>query len=215
MSDDKLIEVRRDYVSDNLRRQHLVDSPVEQFKHWLQNARDQKLIDATAMALSTIDTTGQPHSRMVLLKNVDEHGFTFYTNYDSDKGQDLAQNPKACLLFYWRELERQVRIEGVVTKIDSDEADTYFHSRPEGSRFSAAASEQSRLVSDRLVLENRVAELKQQHPDGQIPRPVNWGGYLLSPQRYEFWQGRADRLHDRFQYLRTADAQWRVDRMSP
>lgn len=217
MSEDDLIEARRDYTADTLRRADLADSPTLQFTNWLQDARNAKLIDATAMVVATADNSGQPHSRVVLLKHFDEAGFIWYTYQESDKGQQLAENPQASILFYWRELERQVRIEGAVTKLDPTLADDYFYSRPEGSRFSAAASVQSQPVSNRSVLEDRVAKLHEAHPDGNVPRPDVWGGYLLQPVRLEFWQGRADRLHDRFIYTRptTEIEQWDITRLQP
>lgn len=210
----ELIEPRRDYTANTLSRSELHDSPLEQFRHWMQQARDADILDASAMALATADKTGQPHVRIVLLKKFDQNGFAWYTYQESDKGNQLAENPKASLLFYWRELERQVRIEGVVTRLDPADADEYFYSRPEGSRFSAAASVQSAQVSNREELENKVAGLHQQYPDGNVPRPAVWGGYLLQPQRFEFWQGRADRLHDRFVYLIDND-NWNTQRISP
>lgn len=214
MSSDKLIESRRDYTADTLRRTDLASTPVDQFTHWLQDARDAKLTDATAMMLSTADGSGQPHSRVVLLKGFDEAGFFWYTYQESDKAREIAQNPKASLLFYWSALERQVRIEGAVEKLDPTLADDYFYSRPEGSRFSAAASVQSSKIADRQTLERRVVELHEQHPDGNVPRPEVWGGYRLIPNRFEFWQGRADRLHDRFIFAGRQNA-WSIDRISP
>ncbi len=217
MSQDDLIEARRDYTADTLRRADLASNPTKQFTNWLQDARNAKLIDATAMVVATADNSGQPHSRVVLLKHFDDAGFIWYTYQESDKGQQLAENPQAAILFYWRELERQVRIEGAVTKLDPALADEYFYSRPEGSRFSAAASVQSQPVSDRSVLEQRVAKLHEEHPDGNVPRPDVWGGYLLQPVRLEFWQGRADRLHDRFIYTRpnVETEQWDITRLQP
>jgi len=165
--------------------------------------------------LSTVDKAGLPHCRIVLLKNVDESGFSFYTNYDSDKGTDLAHNPVAAILFYWRELERQVRIEGTVHRLGGTNSDTYFYSRPEGSRFSAAASDQSKPVANRQELENAVAQLRSAYADGNVPRPDNWGGYCLQPKRLEFWQGRSDRLHDRFCYKLNNSQEWSTQRLSP
>ncbi|MFK7857303.1 MAG: pyridoxamine 5'-phosphate oxidase [Granulosicoccus sp.] len=211
-----LIEPRRDYTADTLRRRDLSDTPIKQFTQWLQDARDRKILDATAMTLCTADATGQPHSRVVLLKKFDDNGFVWYTYQQSDKAQQLAENPKASLLFYWCALERQVRIEGTVTKLDPAEADEYFYSRPEGSRFSAAASVQSQPVDNRDVLEQRVALLHEQYPDGNVPRPNAWGGYRIVPHRLEFWQGRADRLHDRFVFEReSVDDTWSVGRIQP
>lgn len=217
MNKDDLIEARRDYTANSLRRENLASTPLDQFTQWLQEARDAKLIDATAMVVATASANGQPHSRVVLLKQFDESGFVWYTYQDSDKGQQIAENPQASILFYWKELERQVRIEGAVTKLDPSLADEYFYSRPEGSRFSAAASVQSQPVENRGVMEERVANLHEQHPDGNVPRPAVWGGYLLKPVRLEFWQGRADRLHDRFIYTRdnVTNQNWDISRLQP
>ena len=215
-SNADLIEARRDYTADTLRRADLADDPFKQFTRWLQDARDRKILDATAMTLSTADSSGQPHSRVVLLKKFDENGFIWYTYQESDKASQLAENPQAALLFYWCALERQVRIEGSVEKLDPAEADDYFYSRPEGSRFSAAASTQSQPVDNRDVLEKRVAALHTQYPDGNVPRPDVWGGYRIVPQRLEFWQGRADRLHDRFIFERSdPGASWSIGRIQP
>lgn len=211
-----LIEPRRDYTADSLRREDLASTPVAQFERWLQDARDKKILDATAMILATAGEDAQPHSRVVLLKHFDEAGFVWYTNQGSDKAIEIEQNAKACLLFYWCALERQVRIEGTVEKLDPAAADEYFYSRPEGSRFSAAASSQSKAVASRQVLEAAVEQLHKQYPDGNVPRPDNWGGFRLSPHRFEFWQGRADRLHDRF--IAVAGSQpgaWEFTRLAP
>lgn len=215
-SASELIEPRRDYTADTLRRVDLAQDPFTQFTHWLQDAREQKILDATAMSVSTVDKRGQPHSRIVLLKSFDEQGFVWYTYQKSDKAQQLDDNPKVALLFYWSALERQVRIEGTVEKLDPNDADDYFYSRPEGSRFSAAASVQSAPVSGRDKLEARVEELKKQYPDANVPRPEVWGGYRIRPHRLEFWQGRSDRLHDRFIFEReTSSSDWSVGRISP
>jgi len=213
---DELIEPRRDYTANTLSRSELAATPVEQFQHWMQQARDARILDASAMALATADKAGQPHVRIVLLKKFDETGFCWYTYQQSDKGAQLAENQQASLLFYWRELERQIRIEGSVTRLDPADADEYFYSRPEGSRFSAAASIQSAVVSSRTELEEKVSALHKQFPDGNVPRPDVWGGYRLKPARFEFWQGRADRLHDRFVYQKEDnDTQWQTQRLSP
>ena len=213
-----LIEERRDYMADTLGRGDLAPAPLAQFTQWLKDARARKIIDATAMTVSTADATGQPHSRIVLLKDFDNQGFVWYTYQESDKAREIAENNKASILFYWCLLERQVRIEGHVERLNPADADAYFYSRPEGSRFSAAASVQSTPVTNRKVLEARVAELHKQYPDGNVPRPEVWGGYRLTPHRFEFWQGRADRLHDRFIYTREADSyntNWQIERLSP
>jgi len=225
MKDDSLIEARRDYTADTLSRVDLAAEPVAQFTHWLADARQKKILDATAMMLATADASGQPHARIVLLKQFDAAGFVWYTFQESDKARELAANPRASILFYWCALERQVRIEGPVDRLDPAMADEYFYSRPEGSRFSAAVSQQSAPVEDRAVLEQRVADLHARYPDGNVPRPPRWGGYRLRPERFEFWQGRADRLHDRFVYTRpeptvpvdkkAAETPWNIQRIQP
>ena len=220
-NNNELIEERRDYTADTLRRSELANTPLEQFAQWLKDARARKIIDATAMMVSTVDAAGQPHSRVVLLKEFDDQGFVWYTYQESDKARQIAENNKASILFYWCLLERQVRIEGHVERLNPADADAYFYSRPEGSRFSAAASVQSKPVANREILEARVAELHEQYPDGNVPRPDVWGGYQLIPHRFEFWQGRADRLHDRFIYTRdkhdakSPTTDWKIERLSP
>jgi len=215
---DSLIEERRQYDKSTLGRSALNDNPLEQFTQWLQDARDAGLIDATSMALSTVDSSHRPHSRMVLLKQFDEEGFVWFTDRSSSKGQQLEQNQHACILFFWRELERQVRIEGPVVKLAAETADEYYYSRPAGSRFSAASSNQSTVVTNRKALEDRVAELHELHPDGNVTRPERWGGFQLKPDYFEFWQGRNDRLHDRFRYQSVSDPNngtWDIARLSP
>ena len=223
---DELIEARRQYEHASLSREQLHSDPIAQFENWLKQAREAKLIDATAMALTTVDSSHRPHTRMVLLKQFDSGGFVWFTDQSSAKGQQLTANAHACILFFWRELERQVRIEGQVEKLEAGAADEYFYSRPDGSRFSAASSNQSTFVENRQQLEQQVADLHKQYPDGNVPRPERWGGYRLVPDYFEFWQGRNDRLHDRFCYQTTdtnPDATsdtasaptWAVSRMSP
>ncbi|MDQ7017210.1 MAG: pyridoxamine 5'-phosphate oxidase [Gammaproteobacteria bacterium] len=207
-------DVRREYNSGALSRSDLDQNPREQFGLWLQQALDAGHQDATAMTLATADENGLPSARIVLLKHFDEFGFAWYTDYGSAKGHDLALNPQAALLFYWPKLDRQVRLVGPVEKLPASEAEAYFHSRPLGSRLSAAASEQSRVVVHRSELEAKVVALEQQHPDGKVPRPERWGGYRLLPSSFEFWQGRENRLHDRFVY-RWLDNRWQIERLSP
>ena len=220
----KLIEERRQYATGTLNRSDLCATPLQQFEQWLADARSAQLIDATSMALTTVDADHQPHTRIVLLKKFDENGFSWFTDQSSAKAQQLEVNPRACLLFFWRELERQVRIEGRVQMVPAAESDKYFHSRPPGSRFSAAASQQSSVVNNRLELETKVKELQEKYPQGDVPRPDQWGGYCLTPEYFEFWQGRNDRLHDRFAFTRAADAAdktsipdavWSTERLSP
>jgi pyridoxamine 5'-phosphate oxidase len=207
-------DTRRDYASAPLRRDALAADPVEQFQQWFGEALETAVPDPTAMALATAAADGQPSVRIVLLKHFDADGFCWYTDYRSGKGSDLAANPRASCLFYWGPLHRQVRISGRVEKLDPASADAYFASRPEDSRFSAAASRQSTPVASRDALEARVADLRRRHPDGAVPRPAEWGGYRLRPEAFEFWQGREGRLHDRFRFTRAA-SDWQVERLQP
>lgn len=207
-------DTRREYGAEGLRRAALQGDPLEQFERWFKDAVDAGLADATAMALATAGADGQPAVRIVLLKHFDHDGFCWYTDYRSAKGRELAENPRASCLFHWRELDRQVRLSGPVTRIAGADAAAYFATRPADSRFSAAASRQSAVVASREELESRVAELRRQHPDGDVPRPEQWGGYRLQPQTYEFWQGRTGRLHDRFRYTRHGDG-WQIERLQP
>ncbi|MGE0621314.1 MAG: pyridoxamine 5'-phosphate oxidase [Pseudomonadales bacterium] len=205
---------RREYREGILSRDRLPADPLELFGDWLDQAIASGATDATAMALATATPDGVPSVRIVLLKEHGPDGFVWFTDYGSRKGRDLAANPVASLVFHWREFSHQVRISGAVARLDRARSETYFASRPADSRFSAAASDQSQPVSDRETLEARVAELRRQYPDGQVPMPEDWGGYVLTPQTMEFWQGREGRLHDRFLYTRTA-AGWRIDRLQP
>ena len=196
-----------------LRRADLDPDPLRQFAAWFAQAADA-VAASEAVVLATATAAGAPSARMVLLKGFDQRGFVFYTNYFSRKGQEIAQNPRAAMLFHWPPLGRQVRIEGVVHRIDAAESDAYFRTRPPGSRLSAAASPQSRPVASRDVLEAAVAQLASRHPDGDVPRPDEWGGLRLVASRFEFWQHGDDRLHDRFRYRREGDI-WTVDRLGP
>jgi pyridoxamine 5'-phosphate oxidase len=188
--------------------------PYRQFERWYAQALAGGLVEPTAMALATADASGRPSLRMVLLKSHDARGFVFYSNYASRKGEDLAANPYAALLWWWDRLERQVRVEGTVEKLTRAESEAYFHSRPRGAQLSALASPQSRVVPDRATLERRVAELTQRHAQAQVPLPDDLGGYRVQPDCFEFWQGRRDRLHDRLRYTR-AGGGWRLERMGP
>ncbi len=209
-----LAELRNDYARGSLDEQHVDADPIRQFQLWFQQALDAQVPEPNSMTLATVDEQGQPSARIVLVKGADERGFVFFTNYESRKGHDLAINPRASLLFYWIELERQVRIEGKVEKTSAHESDAYFASRPLGSRIGAWASEQSREIAGRTLLEERekaFAERFGDHP----PRPPHWGGYRLVPAKIEFWQGRPSRLHDRILYTRNADASWQISRLAP
>jgi pyridoxamine 5'-phosphate oxidase len=189
--------------------------PFEQFGRWFEEAKASGLREPTAMTLATASPEGAPSARMVLLKGFDERGFVFYTNHGSRKGGELLSNPRAALVFYWSPLERQVRIAGAVAPVSAEESDAYFRSRPRGSRLGAWASEQSRPLAGREELDRRVAELEREFDGREIPRPPHWGGFRVVPVEMEFWQGRADRLHDRMLYSRAPDGGWRLGRLSP
>jgi len=210
-----LADLRREYASRALDEKDAHADPMQQFTRWFDEALQSQLIDVNAMTLATAGRKGEPSARIVLLKGADEHGFVFYTNYDSAKGRDLAENPRASLLFFWAELERQVRINGSVTKTTRAESEGYFHSRPIESQIGAASSNQSRPVASRSQLEQRYAELAAQYKDSIVPLPTTWGGYRVKPDTIEFWQGRKSRLHDRLRYTRQADGSWTRTRLAP
>jgi pyridoxamine 5'-phosphate oxidase len=209
-----LAELRKNYSLGSLDEADVDRNPIRQFDRWFAQALDAQLPEPNTMTLATVDGRGHPSARIVLIKGVDERGFTFFTNYDSRKGRELAENPHAALLFYWIELERQVRIEGVVAKTDADESDAYFASRPAASRIGAWASEQSQVIESRAVLEARERDFSERF-GAEPPRPPHWGGYRLAPDAIEFWQGRPSRLHDRLRYTRTANGDWQIARLSP
>jgi pyridoxamine 5'-phosphate oxidase len=212
-----LADIRREYTGGGLRRADLDANPIAQFQKWFARAETalaKNQLDVNAATLATADKNGIPSARIVLLKGLDEHGFTFFTNYDSRKGRELAENPNAALVFYWQELERQVCIAGSVKKTSREESEKYFKSRPRGSQLAALASNQSETVADRAVLEAKWHELEKKFPN-EIPLPPNWGGFVLKPERIEFWQGRASRLHDRFSYTRQANDSWKLERLAP
>ena len=212
-----LADIRREYISGGLRRADLDANPIAQFQKWFAQAEAalaRHQLDVNAATLATADKNGIPSARTVLLKGLDERGFTFFTNYDSRKGRELAQNPHAALVFYWQELERQICIAGSVNKTSREESENYFKSRPHGSRLAAWASNQSEMVPDRAVLEARWQELEKKFAT-DIPLPPNWGGFILKPERIEFWQGRPSRLHDRFSYTRQPDDSWKIERLAP
>lgn len=206
--------IREEYLRGELDESSVPEDPLLQFHRWMEQAIQEKVPHPTAVLLATCGADGQPSCRVVLLKHADESGFQFYTNYESKKGQQLSQNPKAALTFFWMQLERQIRIEGTVEKVSHEISDQYFHSRPYESRLSAAVSPQSKIVNGRQELERAKDEYREKYPDQNMPRPDNWGGYLLKPNYFEFWQGRESRLHDRISYLLLNNG-WRIQRLAP
>jgi len=209
-----LTATRREYIANGLEQSDLQDNPIAQFASWMDETLKVMPDDATSMTLATANAQGMPSARIVLLKHFDEQGFAWYTDFRSQKGDDLAENPQAEIMFYWYPFERQVRIQGKVVKLSSEQGKKYFNQRPVGSRISAAVSHQSHPVASRNVLESAVEQMEQNYPEGDIPHPDYWGGYLLIPSRFEFWQGRENRLHDRFQY-NLQDGEWSVQRLQP
>jgi pyridoxamine 5'-phosphate oxidase len=209
-----IADLRKDYQRSSLNENQVAADPFSQFDVWFKDARVINPNGANVMTLSTVSATGTPSSRIVLLKDYDQRGFTWFTNYDSKKGQELAENPHAALLFFWGPLEHQVRIEGRVEKISDAENDTYFHSRPLGSRQSALASAQSQVIANRDLLEQQLQQVVEQFGDAP-PRPEQWGGYRLTPTFIEFWQGRSSRLHDRIAYTKQDNGQWQISRLQP
>ena len=206
---------RYEHPSRGLRRNDLNPDPIKQFANWFTAAIEAGIGDVNAMSLATAGRDAKPSVRIVLLKSFDHDGFVFFTNYESTKGKQLGANPYAALGFYWIELDRQIRISGKVEKTSREESQTYFHSRPVGSQLSAWASRQSEVLDGRRVLDARMAEMTERFGDKRIPLPPHWGGYRLKPDKMEFWQGRTNRLHDRFRYARQPDGSWQIDRLAP
>lgn len=214
LSKEELQNLRQDYSAATLAEEDIERDPFQQFGKWFDDAVNAQLYEPNVMTLATADRFGKPSARIVLLKEFDQNGFVFYTNYDSKKGQDLLENPQAALVFFWPELQRQVRIEGLVSKVDAATSDAYFHSRPIGSQIGATASAQSRKLADRKLLEDKVIELTESFAGKEIPRPAHWGGYLIEVTHMEFWQGRSSRLHDRLTYD-LMDGSWIINRLAP
>lgn len=211
----KVADIRREYAREGLRRRDLDPDPVAQFLKWLGEAQAAYPTDFTSMVLSTADGEGRPSSRVVLLKACDDRGFVFYTNYASRKGQSLAENPRASLLFYWPAFDRQVRVEGGVEKTSREETEAYFRSRPLGAQLGAWASRQSEVIADREALERSAQEAAERFGEGPVPCPEFWGGYRVLPDDVELWQGRENRLHDRFRYRRQPEGGWQIERLAP
>lgn len=210
-----LKNVRRDYEQGRLCRESLSNDPMQQFAAWFQAAKDHpSQTDPTAFVLASVGSDGQPHQRVVLLKDVQPNGFVFFTNYDSQKGHDIAANSRVSMHFAWLAIEQQVRIEGFARKISREDSAAYFYSRPRESQLGALASAQSRPIRSRAELEQRFHTLEATHKDQQVPMPENWGGYLIVPEKFEFWQGGRYRLHDRFTFTQKHE-QWEIERLQP
>jgi pyridoxamine 5'-phosphate oxidase len=214
LTKENIQNLRQEYRAAELAEGDVDHNPLSQFKTWFAAAVDAQLYEPNVMTLATSDLSGKPSARILLLKGFDDNGFVFYTNYNSRKGTELAENPQASMLFFWPELERQVRIDGLVSKVAPEVSTAYFHSRPKGSQIGAAASPQSSVIAGRELLEKNVMELTAAYEHTEVPRPEHWGGYLLEPMAIEFWQGRPSRLHDRIAYTKK-DGIWTTERLAP
>ncbi|AHM58570.1 pyridoxamine-phosphate oxidase [Flammeovirgaceae bacterium 311] len=208
-------DLRKDYTQASLDVSDTLSDPIQQFQKWFKEAQEAQVLEPNAMTLSTVTAEGRPDARIVLVKDVDEEGFTFFTNYESRKGKELENHPYAALTFYWPELERQVRIEGSVEKVDQATSKKYFNSRPRRSQIGAWASPQSQEIPNRGILETRERDFIERFDDGEVPLPDHWGGYAVKPERIEFWQGRASRLHDRIVYQQQTGGGWERKRLAP
>jgi pyridoxamine 5'-phosphate oxidase len=211
---DAIADIRKDYRLKTLSEKDTADEPIKQFSGWWEEAISSHIDEVNAMTLATCDNAGNPSARIVLLKGLKENGFVFFTNYESRKAHDLTENNKAALVFFWKELERQVRIEGIVLKTTAKESDEYFYSRPEDSRLGAWSSPQSSIITSREILAENVKLTEKKFEGKNIERPPFWGGYILEPRVVEFWQGRSNRLHDRIQYIQE-DGMWKKQRLAP
>ncbi len=209
-----IADIRKEYQLQSLLESDVADDPFVQFNRWWADAEYSQLDEINAMTLATASATGIPSARTVLLKSVSDAGFVFFTNYNSQKGKELAENPNACLVFFWKELERQIRIQGKTEKVSEEESDEYFNSRPRGSRIGAWASPQSSIISSREVIEENIVRMETDFKEN-ISRPPHWGGYIVIPSVIEFWQGRPNRLHDRIQYSRSSGEGWKIERLAP
>ena len=207
--------LRLDYRSASLSKSDVDKNPFKQFSKWFKEALNAKVTEPNAMTIATSSKSGIPSARIVLLKEFDENGFVFYTNYNSQKGKELEENPNAAIIFFWGDLERQIRIEGTVEKVTEKEATEYFQSRPKGSQLGAHTSPQSETIPNRSFLEYKLADLEKEYHYKDIPKPTHWGGYRVIPNKIEFWQGRTSRLHDRIVYLKNNDQSWRFERLAP
>jgi pyridoxamine 5'-phosphate oxidase len=223
---NEIADIRKDYKLASLEEADVASNPFDQFTRWWNDAVASQIDEVNAMTLATANAAGVPAARIVLLKGYNPNGFIFFTNYESDKGKNLAQNPRAALVFFWKELERQIRIEGTVEKVSGEESDRYFNSRPASSRIGAWASPQSAVIENRLVIEQNVERYSSIFANDSIERPDHWGGYIVKPTSIEFWQGRSSRLHDRIRYVvensaynaatdTRTDLNWKIERLAP
>lgn len=214
LNNEEIANLRRTWSLKELDESNVSKSPFEQFSVWMKEAIDAQILDPNSMTIATADKNGVPSARIVLLKSIDEKGLIFFTNYESRKGRDLVENPKGSVVFFWKELERQLRVAGTVEKISKKESEEYFVTRPYESQIGALASKQSSEIPDRKSLEVKFAEIKNRYPENKVPLPDFWGGFRIIPNRFEFWQGRPNRLHDRIAYLKEKN-EWRIVRLAP
>lgn len=211
----KIASIRKEYTKRKFTENKALPDPFAQFNKWWKQALKSDISEVNAMTLATASVDGMPSARIVLLKDFSERGFVFFTNYNSFKGHQLAENPKACLVFFWKELERQVRITGIIEKVSNEENDEYFYSRPRESQVGAITSPQSQVITSREWLDENYKKLAYEAKENKIERPLHWGGYLVKPVIIEFWQGRPNRLHDRLQYSLQEDGTWKIERLAP